>query len=380
MYKLELKSSTSYNIFIKRGIKDELGSLIRSISTQNEEQDIVREGIDTGIEKKNIDKNYIKKTYPRKVMVVTDKNVGKLYLDSIKTSLKEECFEVFDSIIGVGEENKNIENLLKIYDSLVDNNFTRSDLILTLGGGVVGDIGGFAASTYLRGIDFVQVPTSLLAQVDSSVGGKTGIDLKQGKNLVGSFYQPSAVYIDPSFLSTLDFRRLKEGMAEVIKSAIISDEKFFERLENFSGYDELMKNIEEIIYTSCDIKRRFVEEDEFDKGRRMMLNFGHTLAHAIETGRSFDTTHGEAVSIGMCEISKILFKKGWMKEEEFFRIENILKKYYLPTNLEEGELEKIVPHIKNDKKNLGNDLYIVGIDRIGKAKIIKTYLDFFKDF
>ena len=276
-----------------------------------------------------------------------------------------------------GEQSKRFDILPSLYKALLDFKLTRSDIIITLGGGVIGDIGGFAASTYLRGIKFIQVPTSLLAQVDSSVGGKVAVDLARGKNLVGSFYHPVAVFIDPEVLNTLSDEFFTDGMAEVIKYGCIKDKKFFDFLNRLDSKEKLMDNIEEIIYTCCNIKKLTVERDEKDKGERMLLNFGHTLGHAIEQYYNYSKyTHGVAVAIGMYEITKISEEKGFTKKGSSEQIKEILIKNNLPYEMD-VKMEDVIHGIELDKKNLGNDLNLILLKEIGNAEIVKSNKAYF---
>ena len=229
-----------------------------------------------------------------KAAIISDSNVDPLYGERLERSLAASGFEVTRIVFAAGEQSKNLTVLGQVYDELARAGLTRSDLILTLGGGVPGDLGGFAAATFLRGIDFIQVPTSLLAQIDSSVGGKVAIDLPSGKNLAGSFYQPKAVFIDPDLLKTLPLRFLHDGLAEAIKYGCIRDAGLFAQIAAVKSDQELLEQADIIIETCCNIKARIVEKDEFDTGERMLLNFGHTIGHAIEKCCGFTTyTHGE---------------------------------------------------------------------------------------
>ncbi|MDE6614733.1 MAG: 3-dehydroquinate synthase, partial [Clostridia bacterium] len=280
-------------------------------------------------------------------------------------------------VLPAGEPTKSIKSITPIYSSMLEFNLTRKDLIITLGGGVIGDLGGFVASTYLRGVDFVQVPTSLLAQVDSSVGGKVAVDLPEGKNLVGSFYQPKLVFIDTSALDDLPEAFYIDGMAEVIKYGCIKEEKLFNLLEGIKSRDEFMKNAEEIIYTCCDIKRRVVEVDEKDNGERMLLNFGHTYGHAIEKYYNFTGySHGQAVAIGMVFISAISEKLGQTEKGTTERIVKILKQYGLPTQ-DKVEPKDVISAILNDKKNFGKKLHVVLLEKIGKSFTYATDAEYF---
>jgi len=215
-----------------------------------------------------------------RVFVVTDSHVAELYLDVLTKSLTQAGLGVSSAVIPAGEGSKCAARLAELWESMMQAGLTRTDAVVALGGGVVGDLAGFAAATVLRGVDFVQIPTTLLAQVDSSVGGKVAIDLKAGKNLAGAFWQPRLVLMDPNVLDTLDDKTFADGMAEVIKYGCIMDEAFFAFLEEHASRKAVMEEIEQVLYTCCNLKRQVVQEDERDTGRRMILNFGHTLGHA----------------------------------------------------------------------------------------------------
>ena len=321
----------------------------------------------------------IRKVYKgKKIFIITDDNVNKYYGGKISEELKKNDFKVKLLSLKPGEETKNFNTLPIVYNELLDFNLTRSDLIIALGGGVIGDLAGFVASTYLRGVDFVQIPTSLLAQVDSSVGGKVAVDLDRGKNLVGSFYHPKCVLIDPEVLNTLDNRFFIDGMAEVIKYGCIKDKQFFDYLEKMENNQQLINNMEVVIHKGCDIKRQVVENDEKDKGERMLLNFGHTLGHAIEQYYNYTKySHGEGVAIGMYVISKISEEKGLTKKGTSQRIKDILVKYNLPYELDVN-IEETLEAINLDKKKLGNDLNVIILKEIGNSEIYKTTAEFFK--
>ena len=314
-----------------------------------------------------------------KIFIITDKNVDKYYGDIVLNSLKKDGFNVAKYCIEPGEESKSFDTLLEIYDKLLDFKLTRKDLIITLGGGVIGDLGGFVAATFLRGVSFVQIPTSLLAQVDSSVGGKVAVDLPRGKNLVGSFYQPKGVLIDPNVLETLDEKFYKDGMGEVIKYGCIKDKALFNLLNTLNSRDEVMEHVEDIIYTCCNIKREIVERDEKDTGDRMILNFGHTLGHAIEKYFGFSKfTHGEGVAIGMYLITKLCEEKGLVKEKYSEDIKEILVRYGLPFEVDLKDKDTIIEAISLDKKNMGSRLKVIIMQEIGNAKIYDTTVEFFR--
>ncbi|WP_194191130.1 3-dehydroquinate synthase [Clostridium chrysemydis] len=314
-----------------------------------------------------------------KIFIITDENVNKYYGDLAIDSLENEGFKVGKLVLKPGEETKSFETMPKIYDKLLDFKLTRKDLIITLGGGVIGDIGGFSASSFLRSVPFIQVPTSLLAQVDSSVGGKVGVDLPRGKNLVGAFYQPKKVIIDPLVLETLEDRFFRDGMAEVIKYGFIRSKDLYLKLLKLDSKEKLMENIEDIIYECCDIKRTIVERDEKDLGERMVLNFGHTLGHAIEKYYGFNKyTHGEGVAIGMYNIAKLSEEKGLVSENYKDLIKEILIQNGLPFNVSIDEKEEIIEAISLDKKNMGSTLKVIIMKSLGNAEVYDTTIDFFR--
>lgn len=343
------------------------------VNIPKREYDII---IDRDILKNTAD--YIKQVFGgEKIAVVSDSNVGPLYGDTVIGSLKEGGFETKLITVPAGEKSKSEKYLFELYDQMLDFGITRSDLIIALGGGVVGDLTGYGAASLLRGVPYVQIPTTLLAQVDSSVGGKVAIDLKRGKNLVGAFYQPKAVIIDTECLKTLTPRVLSDGMAEVIKYGAIKDKALFELLESIKSVKDLFANIDKIVYNCCDIKRQVVEEDEFDKGGRMILNFGHTFGHAIEKQYNYETyTHGEAVAVGMrmaCEYGEGLGVTPKGTEE---RMTNILKNYDLPTYVEISK-EQLKDAVAVDKKGAGSSINLILLGDIGNALIKKFGKDEF---
>lgn len=306
----------------------------------------------------------------KKIAVVTDENVNAIYGDKVVNSLLKNNFNVKKIVLAPGEKSKSVTELLAVYDELLDFGITRGDLIVALGGGVIGDLTGFAASTVLRGVPFIQIPTSLLAQIDSSIGGKVAVDLPRGKNLIGSFYHPEAVFIDPEVLRTLDKRFLHDGMGEVIKYGAIKDRELFDRLLGFKGDEELLNNIDEIIYKCCSIKKAVVEKDEKDKGDRMLLNFGHTLGHAIEKYFNFEKyTHGEGVAIGMYAITKTSEALGITEKGSADLIKEAIVKYKLPYEAEIENKNKLLEAVAVDKKNDGNRLNLIILNKIGDAVI-----------
>ena len=299
----------------------------------------------------------------KKVAIISDNRVAKLYASIVEKSLEKAGFQVVRFEFLQGEASKNLTTVSKVYDFLATQGMTRSDGIVALGGGVVGDLAGFAASTYMRGISFVQIPTSLTAQVDSSIGGKTGVNTALAKNMVGTFAQPDGVFIDPEVLSTLGQRELIEGMGEVIKYGMIRDEKLFTLLEQHT-LETVSEVMDEIVPTCIDIKRDVVEHDEFDTGERMILNFGHTLGHAVESYYHYETyTHGSAVAAGMC-----MMTKATCTPELYVRLCDCVKAYDLPTEVD-APVAELVPLCGNDKKRASASLRFIVCETIGKAEI-----------
>ena len=297
----------------------------------------------------------------KRVIVVTDENVAVLYLEKAVQSLRRSGFTVASCTVPAGETSKSQEMLFLLYAQFHAAGITRSDLVVALGGGVVGDLTGFAAATYMRGCPLMQVPTTLLAQVDSSIGGKTGIDLPFGKNLAGAFYQPKAVLIDPSVLSTLSRDRMSEGMAEVIKYGCIRDEMLFESIEK-GTFD-----LEWILERCIRIKTTVVQNDEFDTGERMLLNFGHTLGHAIEKATGFtQISHGEAVAIGMVYASLMGENAGITAPGTTERIRTVLARRNLPVSTDLGT-DELFDAMLSDKKKLSGKIYFVFLKKIGEA-------------
>lgn len=307
-----------------------------------------------------------------KLFIVTDKNLYKIYGDKLIEVLENSNFSVKIHIIEPGESSKSMVELEKIYEAMVEFNITRADMIVAFGGGVVGDLTGFAASTFLRGVPFIQIPTSLLAQVDSSVGGKVAVDLESGKNLVGSFYHPKSVLMDTELLKTLPSRFLSDGMAEVIKYGGIKDIELFNKLLNFKDTEELLLNIEDVIYTCCSIKRDIVERDELDLGERMILNYGHTIGHGIEQFYNYKKyTHGEGVAVGMYWITKKSEALGITEKGTTEKLKVILEKYNLQYEIPALKSEDIIEIIALDKKKSRNTISLILLEALGKGFIKK---------
>jgi len=310
----------------------------------------------------------------KKILVVSDTNVFPLYGGRIEDSLKKWGFEAYSFKVPAGERSKSLSKVKKIYDFCLKAGLDRTSSILALGGGVVGDLAGFAAATFLRGINFIIVPTTLLSQVDSGVGGKVGVNLSQGKNLVGAFYQPRFVLIDPILLRTLSLRRIREGMAEVIKCAIIENGGFFSYLERNISRILSFRDIgilRSIIEKAVEVKIKVVEEDEREeKGIRQVLNFGHTIAHAIEAVSKYGKyTHGEAVAIGMVGAAKIGKEMGVFSSDYLARLENLIKKTKLPVKAKGLNPEEILQALKVDKKVREGRLFFVVPEDIGRVSL-----------
>ena len=305
-----------------------------------------------------------------RVFIVSNEKVAPLYLENILASCNKLRCE--HEILPDGEEHKNISTMDNIYSSLLEKHCDRHTTLIALGGGVVGDITGFAAATYQRGVHFIQVPTTLLAQVDSSVGGKTGVNHPLGKNMIGSFYQPRCVIADLSTLNTLDDRELSAGIAEIIKYGLIRDTEFFIWLENNIQklLDRDPESLAYAVYRSCENKAQIVAEDELEQtGKRALLNFGHTFGHAIETAMGYGNwLHGEAVGYGMLMAARLSIKQGWLTEKDYARIEALIEKANLPTSAPENmSANDFSQHMAVDKKVRDGKLFLVLLKEIGNA-------------
>lgn len=302
-----------------------------------------------------------------RLAVVTDDTVGGLYAHRLLQSLWARGYTASVISLPAGEQTKSLHNLGVLYDSFMEMGLTRTDAVVALGGGVVGDLAGFAAATILRGVDFVQVPTTLLAQVDSSVGGKVAIDLPAGKNLAGAFWQPRLVVIDPEVLDTLEDKTFSDGMAEVIKYGCIRDAAFFRALEKTPSRRAVMENIESVLYTCCDLKRAVVEKDERDTGERMVLNFGHTLGHAYEKAGHYETwTHGQAVAAGMCLAARLGAALGVTPAGVPERVEALVSAFGLPTRIPCTQADYAAA-VGLDKKGTGEQITLVLLEDLGRA-------------
>lgn len=307
-----------------------------------------------------------------KVAVVTNPTVAQLYLDAVHGALDYAGFEVVPILVPDGEEHKSSKALTTIYDRLIAERCERKSSVLALGGGVIGDLAGFAAATYLRGVPYVQVPTTLLAQVDSSVGGKTGVNHENGKNLIGAFYQPKLVLIDVNVLASLPQRELLAGLAEVIKYGIIEDPQLFGDLEKkLTKIVALDRDLlQRIIVTSCSIKARIVEMDEREENQRAVLNFGHTIGHALEAATDYrQFLHGEAVAVGMVKAAMLSMQLGFCDQQSFERILKIITEAGLPSEIPAGvSLQSVIQAIQLDKKAAEGRIKFVMSEGIGKTR------------
>lgn len=335
MKTVTVSASRSYDILIGAGLLSRLGSLVKDLG--------------------NI----------QKVAIVSESTVYPLFGDRAEASLKETGLEVVSFVFPAGEQSKNAETYLNLLNFLAENHLTRTDALIALGGGVVGDLTGFAAATYLRGIRFIQVPTTLLAAVDSSVGGKTAIDLDVGKNLVGAFWQPSLVLCDTDTLDTLPREIFRDGCAEVIKYAILFDADFFRYLERCGeNFDKAY-----VIQRCVEMKRDVVARDEFDTGDRRLLNLGHTVGHGVEAGSHFTLSHGKGVAIGMAIIARSAVNHRLLSDEDARKIENILKSFHLPVRTEQTA-QALAKFALSDKKRAGGTVSLIVPRTIGQCEIL----------
>ncbi|MEE1187205.1 MAG: 3-dehydroquinate synthase [Acutalibacteraceae bacterium] len=343
---MKLNVSNSYDIIIQRGAVSDCAKYIKQVARGT------------------------------KCAVISDSNVIALYGKTVIDSLKQEGFDVCSFSFEAGEKSKVINTVIQMVEFLSRSALTRYDTVIALGGGVTGDMAGFAASMYLRGIDFVGIPTSLLAQIDSSVGGKTGCDLRSGKNLVGAFYNPKLVLIDPDTLNSLPNEFLSDGMAEAIKCSCIKSEELFCMIEKATDFSF----IDDMIYSCVSIKKQVVENDFKENGERALLNFGHTLGHAIEKLQNFcGLSHGCAVSVGMNYVVKACEKNGMCEKDTAQRLEAICKKYNLPVSVD-IDLKEICDACYNDKKRADDKIKLITISKIGQSQITETQCDKLYEF
>ena len=337
MKTVSVHASRSYEIRIGRGLLQGAGEQIRAV------------------------------TDAKKVMLVSDDAVWPLYGGAVRRSLETAGLTVCSFVFPHGESSKCACTYLELLDALCAQQLTRKDAIAALGGGVAGDLAGFAASTYLRGIGFIQIPTTLLAMVDSSVGGKTAIDLPAGKNLAGTFYQPWLVLCDPDCLTTLPEEIFRDGCAEVIKYAVLGNAPFFDDLRAGSAHAQL----EHIIETCVTMKRDIVAQDEFDRGQRQLLNLGHTFGHGIEACSGFAVSHGSAVAIGMAMMVRAAAAFGLCTEKTRDTVVDILRQYDLPVD-GAFRAEDMLPTVLHDKKAAGDTINLIVPTAVGQCRIVKT--------
>lgn len=313
----------------------------------------------------------------RKLAVITDSNVGPLYADKVAQCLKETGNNIFVYTFEAGEKNKNLNTVQDVYEFLIKNKFDRKDMLVALGGGVVGDLTGFAAATYLRGIDFIQVPTSLLAQVDSSIGGKTGVDFRAYKNMVGAFHQPRLVYMNMSTLQSLPAREFTCGMGEILKTGLICDGDFFRFVcQNQAAISNLdLSMLSRMIRRCCEIKAGVVERDPKEQGERALLNLGHTVGHAVEKLKDFQLLHGQCVGIGLIAAAFLSMNRGLLTRQEYDEIRNGCQSYDLPLSVDSLKAEDVLAATKKDKKMENGHIKFILMDGIGKSFIDKTITD-----
>lgn len=313
----------------------------------------------------------------KKICIVTDNNVGALYADEVKNILESTGNRVFVYTFPAGEEHKTLSTVEDVYEFLIQNKFDRTDMLAALGGGVVGDLTGFTAATYLRGISFIQIPTSLLAQVDSSIGGKTGVDFQAYKNMVGAFYMPKLIYMNTSTLNSLSKRLFNSGLGEIIKHGLIRDKDYYIWLsQHFSqiiSHDDAA--LEQMIYQSCMIKKAVVEKDPTEQGERALLNFGHTLGHAIEKLMNFSLYHGECVALGMIAALNLSKKRGLITEYELNDAMRMFENYEFPLTVTGISAQDVIAVSKSDKKMVSGKIKFILLDSIGAAFIDMTVTD-----
>ena len=307
----------------------------------------------------------------RRFLIISDSNVSSFYLDEVSNILKPLANKVLSFTFEAGENSKNLDTVSEAYKVLIREQFDRNDILIALGGGVTGDLTGFVAATYLRGIDYIQVPTTLLSMVDSSIGGKTGVDFKSYKNMIGAFHQPKLVYMNLSTLDSLPRKEFNAGMAEIIKHGLIKDSNYYSWLSNNQSH---ISNLEfdllkEMIIGSCLIKKDVVEKDPKEKGDRALLNFGHTIGHAIEKLMEFKLLHGECVAIGMVAAAYISYKRALISKDELDGIIELINEYDLPTKVEGLNPEDIYSITKLDKKMQSNKIKFILLKNIGTAFI-----------
>lgn len=345
MSRIHIAASETYDVMIERGLLHRVGE------------------------------EFAKLMKPCKAVIVSEEKIFTLYGAALKDSLQRSGFEVVSFLHEGGEEAKSLAVFGALQSFLCENHFSRSDAIFALGGGVTGDLAGFAAATYQRGIAFVQVPTTLLAAVDSSVGGKTAVNLPEAKNQVGCFYQPKAVFCDVDTLQTLSEAEYRCGCAEVIKYGVLGDASFFDMLEK----RPIQEQEEQVIAHCVAMKRDIVQEDEFDTGKRRLLNLGHTIGHAVEKCSDYGITHGDAVAIGMATVMQAAARRGICTEEDCARLVSVLQKYGLPTTCD-YPAQALFEACMADKKISDGKMHLVVPETIGQCSIISMEMNELRDW
>lgn len=313
----------------------------------------------------------------QKICIVTDSNVGNLYADALKGELDKLSGKVDIYTLPAGEEYKTLDSVRDVYTFLIREGYGRKDLLVALGGGVVGDMTGYIAATFLRGVDYIQVPTTLLSQCDSSIGGKTGVDFDGYKNMIGAFKMPRLVYMNMHTLRTLEDRQYFSGFAEVMKHGLIKDAKFYTWLveQMYEICEKDMDVLEEMILRSCTVKKHVVEKDPTEQGERALLNYGHTIGHAIEKARHFQLLHGECVALGAVAAAYISWKRDMISMEEYYEIRDMFVPFYLPITVDGIDPEEVLRLTRSDKKAQAGVISFVLLERIGKAVIHTTVSD-----
>ncbi len=335
MKKISLKTNAPYEILIDKNLLQYSGEHIRKVSSA------------------------------RQALIITDNTVNELYSGIVAKSLMSKGFEVFLFVLASGEASKSFQSAEKIFSFLIKNEFTRTDVLIALGGGVVGDVSGFVAATYMRGMDFVQIPTTLLAQIDSAIGGKNAVNLPHGKNLVGTIYQPKLVLVDIDVLATLPPKLFSDGMAEAIKYGMTRSSELFYKIKNFQVNDFL----EDVIFECITIKKEIVEKDELEQNERKLLNFGHSLGHAVERLYNFSGySHGQAISIGMAYTALSGEKLGITKPGTYDELVEVLEKYNLPYTID-CDINDLIALAQRDKKSLGQYFDVIVIESIGNGLV-----------
>ena len=318
--------------------------------------------------------NHISALFPnvQRICIISDSNVSGIYLEDVRRSLSLCCTKITDFVFEAGEKSKNLSTVKSCYDHLLANDFNRRDVIIGLGGGVTGDMAAFVASSYMRGCRFINLPTSLLAMADSSVGGKCGVDYDRYKNIVGSIYMPSLVYAATYTLDSLPSREFSSGMAEILKAGLIKDAAFYEWL--IMNFQEIMDKdpdtLCEMLLRSIAVKQFFVTKDPFEENERMILNFGHTVGHALEKFFDFKYSHGDCVALGSVTAAYISYKRSMLSKEEFYEIRDMFVPFDLPISLDPFDKEKVFANIGHDKKNTDTGLKFILLKKIGKGVIV----------